>query len=189
MKFKRSSKGRGVLVELSPQEVQLPGDGEAGKPIAAFTIKKILVPVDFSECSNKALQYAIPIAKQFGAKITLMHALLYPFESAEMAMAEAAGIQAAREELNRLSQKIGDGITTRAILRVGKAPGEIVEAAKETGADLIVISTHGRSGLAHVLLGSTAERVVRHAPCPVLVVREKEHEFVTGDPDYFTPVI
>jgi len=181
MKFKPNAKSGGVSVEFSPSEVQLPGSDEAFKSMAAFALKRILVPVDFSECSNKALGYAIPFAKQFGAEVTLIHALSYPFEAAEVAAAEAEAMQAARRELNSLLTKIGGVIPSQGIIRMGNPADEIVETAREFGADLIVMSTHGRAGLAHMLLGSTTEHVVRHAPCPVLVVREKQHEFVVGD--------
>jgi nucleotide-binding universal stress UspA family protein len=83
-----------------------------------------------------------------------------------------------RKELEIVRLTIGDAARSTTLLRTGQPHTEIVEAARELGADLIVLSTHGHTGLTHALLGSTAEKVVRHAPCPVLVVREKEHEFV-----------
>jgi len=178
MKFKPSSKGGGVLVELSPKETQLPGNGKAGESIALFRLKKILVPMDFSDCSKKALQYALPLAKQFGSEIILVHVMPYAVQPPETILADTHSIDASGKVLNDLLREISSTVTARASLRVGSPHAEIVEAAKESEADLIVLSTHGHSGLAHMLLGSTAERVVRHAPCPVLVVREKEHEFI-----------
>ena len=181
MKFKPSSKGGGVLVELSPDEVQLPPEVSElpTQSLPVFNLRKILVPVDFSECSEKALQYAIPFAKQFGAEITLVHVIQYSVQAPEMILA-ADTTQAAKEGVDALVQKVGDAVMCRAVVRVGKPADEIVEAATQGGADLIILSTHGRSGLAHLLLGSTAEQVVRHAPCPVLVVREREHDFVSA---------
>jgi len=69
----------------------------------------------------------------------------------------------------------------KAVVREGEPYAQIVAAAKELGIDLIVLSTHGRTGLAHVFMDSTAEKVVRYAPCPVLIVRQQEHEFLTQD--------
>jgi universal stress protein A len=100
-----------------------------------------------------------------------------------------AALRVEQNELDSLLQKIGKIVTSRSVLRIGRAPDEIVAVARETGADLIVISTHGRSGLAHVLLGSTAEKVARQAPCPVLIVREKERDFITGNSEIPSPVI
>ena len=76
--------------------------------------------------------------------------------------------------------EIGDQAPTATEVRFGQPVGEITEAALELEIDLIIIATHGRTGLKHMLLGSVAENVVRHAPCPVLVVREREHEFITS---------
>jgi nucleotide-binding universal stress UspA family protein len=92
-----------------------------------------------------------------------------------MAMTEGDGAG-----LKELQVSIGDSVPSATLTRFGEAWAEIVAVAKEQGADLIVISTHGRTGFEHALLGSTTEKVVRHAPCPVLVVRQREHEFVAG---------
>ena len=86
--------------------------------------------------------------------------------------------EAAERELKVLCKSLPNDVSFEQVLRVGNAHLEIVKAAKELAADLIIVATHGRSGLAHVFLGSTAERVTRHAGCPVLVVRENEREFV-----------
>lgn len=185
MKFKPSPKNGGVVVELSPQESQLP----AGAPFADFHIKKILVPVDFSDCSKKALMYAVPFAKQFDATITVVHIAPYCVQPSEVVVAEAQLLEANLGALNNLVREISGSAQVEARIRVGNPASEIVELAAESQTDLIIISTHGKSGLLHVLMGSTAEKVVRHAPCPVLVVREKEHEFVSGAAGSFTPAI
>jgi nucleotide-binding universal stress UspA family protein len=182
MKFKPTNKNGGVIVELGPQEARLPDElsGPVPAPVPAFQLKKILVPVDFSECSTKALQYAIPLAKQFDAELTLLH-VVQPYPAVpEMYPVSAESGRDADKELEVLQRTTCDAVASQTCLRVGTPHLEIVRAAKELGADLIVISTHGHTGLAHVFLGSTAERVVRHAGCPVLVVREREHEFVAG---------
>jgi len=95
-----------------------------------------------------------------------------------MSTVDAELVQAAKSELHTLRRTVDDEVPSEAVLRVGNPHVEIIEAAEELGIDLIILSTHGRTGLAHVFLGSTAERVVRHAGCPVLIVREHEHEFV-----------
>lgn len=144
----------------------------------SFSLKKILVPVDFSNPSKKALQYALPLASQFGAEITLLYVLEpipYPndFLASYPLVADNSDLlKAARKELTELSEKLKAGSQpAQTLLRHGNPAHEICAAAKDLGIDLIVISTHGYTGLKHVLLGSTAEKVVRHAPCPVMTVR------------------
>jgi len=174
MKFKPTSKTGGVLVELGPEENQLPAS--AGQQ--PFKLKNILVPVDFSECSQKALQYAIPFAKQFGAELALLH-VVQPYPAVpEMANVDIESIQDAREKLAQTSATLDKAVRRKTLVRLGNPEREIVDGAKEYGSDLIIISTHGHTGLARVFLGSTTENVVRQAPCPVLVVREREREFV-----------
>ena len=180
MKFKPADKSGGVVVELGPKESQLPvvSPEQAPAPLPAFKLKKILVPVDFSDCSRKALRYAIPFARQFDARLILLH-VVQPYPRApQMSTVDAELIQPATDELQTLRRTVEKEVRSETVLRVGNPHVEIIEAAEELGIDLIILSTHGRTGLAHVFLGSTAERVVRHAGCPVLIVREHEHEFV-----------
>ena len=184
MKFKPTNKIGGVIVELGPQETQLPEEFSAptSAPPTPFKLKKIFVPVDFSECSKKALQYALPLARQFDAELTLLH-VVQPYPAVpEMYPVNVESGRDAEKDLKALRRMTCDAIPSQTLLRVGAPHLEIIQAAKEIGADLIVLSTHGHTGLAHVFLGSTAERVVRHAACPVLVVREREHDFVTNEP-------
>ncbi|MEP6686178.1 MAG: universal stress protein [Verrucomicrobiota bacterium] len=151
---------------------------------AVLRIRKILAPLDFSPPSNKAFKYALRLAKEFGAELTLIHIL----DAAPSAFADVAASPAcAEEELSRAehnlraltrSARVAGVIKARSTFRSGLAAHEIVEAARELDVDLIVIATHGYTGWKHFCIGSTAERVVRAAPCPVLVVREKEHDFV-----------
>lgn len=148
-------------------------------------LKKILVPVDFSDFSAKALKYAARFAEQFGATLVLVHVVepvRYP-ESVlippEMEEANRERLKLARASLAEfVKQQVPAGIATEALTRLGHPFSEIGTAAKECDVDLIVIATHGHTGLKHLFLGSTAERVVRLAPCPVLTVRAREHEFV-----------
>ncbi len=180
MKFKPTDKAGGVVVELGPRETQLP-PLTAEQTIGAlpmFKLKKILVPVDFSVCSKKALQYAIPFAKQFAAELILLHVIQpYP-PMPEMGPVDMDSIEDAKRELAEVRGSIHEAVQSSTVLRQGPPAVRIVEAAKELGCDLIILSIHGRSGLGRFLLGSTAEKVVRHAGCPVLVVREHEHEFI-----------
>lgn len=147
-----------------------------------LTLKNILVPIDFSATSLKALQYAVPFAKQFEAKITLLHVvdlLMYPQEFGYLLADESQAMDGTKKSLADLATRtIAPELLAQTIVRRGLAWDTVVAVARETQADLIITTTHGYSGLKHVLMGSTAERIVRHAPCPVLVVREKEHEFV-----------
>lgn len=149
-------------------------------------LDRILVPIDFSEHSKKALQYAIPFAEQFKASIDLLYVVeptVYPadfsFGQVGFPSVEDELRHRGSEELERLiASEIGTRVPARSMVRTGKAFNEIDQYAKEQSVDMIIIATHGHSGMEHVLFGSTAEKVVRYAPCPVLVVRIDEKEFV-----------
>jgi universal stress protein A len=155
---------------------------------ALTQIKKLLVPVDFSEPSQKAVKYAERFAEQFGASVTLVHVIepvWYPHDwdympLVNMQAARDAQTKQTRRQLLSLAEKTVDEIVPVTVaVRSGSPWNEIAALAKEEQSDLIIIGTHGRTGLGHMFIGSTAERVVRHAPCPVLVVREREHDFVS----------
>ncbi len=147
-------------------------------------LKTILVPIDFSEASFKALRYAVPFAEQFGATICLVHVIeggSFANDLPNVVLVKSEEEQmryASRELLNLAQREIEELVPVNPQVRVGKPFHEIVEVAKRLRADLVIIATHGHTGLKRALLGSTAELVVRHAPCPVLAVRETEHEFV-----------
>jgi universal stress protein A len=148
-----------------------------------FKLKKILVPIDFSDCSKTALQYAVPFARQFGAELIALHVIeRYPAVSdtptVDFHLFETTAAKAMERELVKLTEELGLDLVSRSISRIGVPHFTITSVAREVGADLIVLSTHGRTGLGHLFLGSTAEQVVRYAKCPVLVVRENEHEFI-----------
>jgi len=138
--------------------------------------------VDFSPGSEKALRYAVAIAMQFGAHITLLYVSqvqLCGNEFAYLPIEEFAIDEAAQKRLESIANRtIPADLLGGALVRTGVAFKEITETAAEINADLIVVNTHGYTGLKHVLIGSTAERVARHAPCPVLVLRERDREFV-----------
>jgi universal stress protein A len=147
-------------------------------------LKKILVPIDFSPPSKNAFKYAVRFAEEFGGELTLLYVLEPGSMTGGMAIPEATAfvesdIVAAGKNLRSLIVSLQNTKIERPRWKVrgGLPAHEIVEAAKEMDVDLIVIATHGYTGWKHFCIGSTAERVVRAAPCPVLVVREKEHEF------------
>lgn len=144
-------------------------------------IRRILVPLDFSAHAMNALRYATGFARQSNATLIFVHVtepVVYPSDFGYAPLPpnalEENFQRDARERLEAVAgEQIAAGLKAQVVMRVGKPYYEIAEAARELEADLIVITTHGYAGLTHVLLGSTAERVVRHAPCPVLVVREQ----------------
>lgn len=143
-------------------------------------IKKILVPIDFSDYSKKALQYSVKFAKQFEASISLVYVIEPAVYPADFSMGQIAVPAAdmdlherAKEELKNLAEsEIDANVNVDIILKTGKPFVEIIETATELDSDLIIIATHGHTGVEHLLFGSTAEKVVRKAPCPVLTLRE-----------------
>jgi len=146
----------------------------------AFDLKRIAVPVDFSDASTNAVKYARRIGQLTRADLILINvvepdAFLPPEALAPVCIEELkANPGESLRGLVSAAREAGIAGAT-SIIRSGLAAHEIVEAAKESDVDLIVIATHGYTGWKHFCIGSTAEQVVRAAPCPVLVVREKEH--------------
>ncbi|MEX1140446.1 MAG: universal stress protein [Bacteroidota bacterium] len=145
-------------------------------------LNRILVPIDFSDHSRKALQYAVPFAKKFNASIDLIYVVeptVYPadfsFGQVGFPAIEDELRKRGADELDELLQKdIAKQVPAKRAVRTGKAFYEILLYAKEERIDFIIIATHGHSGIEHALFGSTAEKVVRKASCPVLVVRTGE---------------
>jgi nucleotide-binding universal stress UspA family protein len=143
---------------------------------ATTQIKRILVPHDFSDTAQCAVSYALDFAEKFGARVTIVHAYEYPVLSFPEGPALTGDlvrqIQAAAEAalVGVVSRARRPGVEIESVLRQGTVWSEILAAAVEVKADLIVIGTHGRRGLSRALLGSVAEKVVRMAPCPVLTV-------------------
>lgn len=153
-----------------------------------IALKHILVPTDFSEPSHVALRYATALADRFGACIHLLHAIQSPFEqpwAAEIyAVSMADFEQVARRESDlemakMLSAADREKYCACLVTEVGPPFLTILNYAAREAIDLIVMGTHGRGAIAHLLIGSVAENVVRKASCPVLTVRHPEHEFVT----------
>ena len=156
-----------------------------------IVLKKIMVATDFSEPSNAALAYGRQLARTFGAGLTLFHA-------ADNMAARAAGgdgfaftdpvLQTEIEEMARnkagslISDEDRDQLRAEAVVVTAVSPAAaIADYARREQVDLIIVGTHGRGALAHLVMGSVAERVMRTAPCPVLTVRHPEHEFVLPD--------
>jgi nucleotide-binding universal stress UspA family protein len=144
--------------------------------------KKVLVPIDFSEPSDTALLYGRKLAKAFGAELHVLHVMENQFLRASFKSTAAIETGMANQVSERLS--LEDRTTLRAVsaVRISDDPSdEIIRYAEDEEIDLIVMGTHGRSGVARLLMGSVAEKVMRNARCAVLTVRQSEHEFVTPD--------
>ena len=162
-----------------------------------IALKHILVPTDFSETSEAAAKYGVALARAFNATLHLLHVEprrdlqimvereLVVEKSLTDPAARTSPQNAARELLGRiLTAHEEKELRAEYVLRASGLGGpyvEIVRYAKERTIDLIVMGTHGRGFVAHMLMGSVAEKVVRKAPCPVLTVRHPEHEFVIPD--------
>jgi nucleotide-binding universal stress UspA family protein len=161
------------LTEGAPRYISRRKVGEA----AMFN--KILVPIDFSEYTDEILEYAAEIAKKFGSSLHLIHVIptmdyFTPYESfIAVENVEAAQKTIEAEVKKQLKETAGriTGIDVTGAVRTGAAFIEITEYAESEGIDLIVMGTHGRGGIEHLLLGSVAGRVIRRAPCPVLTIR------------------
>jgi nucleotide-binding universal stress UspA family protein len=156
-------------------------------------IKKILCPTDFSENAEFALKYALAIAAMTKAAVELLRVvepIAYPqayepfdtqFNAAELAMEIEAAMKKELDE--RVASLKQEHPNASGRLATGNPFLEIIQAAQDMDADLIVMGTHGRTGLAHVFMGSVAEKVVRKSPCPVLTVKHPEHKFVMPGTD------
>ena len=151
-----------------------------------INLKRLLVPTDFSDSARHALTYGISFAREYKAELLLLHVVenltvgyasdLFPVPMAEV-FDEISGF--ARTELAKLAAQAREKeIAVRELVVQGKPSAEIIRVAKEETADMIVLGTHGKGMLDKALFGSTAERVIRRAPCPVLTVGLLEHEFV-----------
>jgi len=156
-----------------------------GAGIPSFNLKRIVVTTDFSEASKKALPYAIAFARKFEASLVLLYVVPahLPAELSHIGIVldEKRLMDEARERMPRFRQaELDPHLHVDTLVVSGGPAHEICRTAEAQAADLIVMATHGHTGLKHFLVGSVTENVVRHAPCPVLVVREREHEFVKG---------
>ena len=150
--------------------------GKKEKPIAAP--KRILVPTDFSKPAEQALQAAVSLARQYGARMNLLYVVPIHYAGGDYDLMDYATLAAeqkaaGRKQLVALRRKlVAQGLSASIDVRYGRPAIEINTAAGKTNADLIVIATHGRTGWHRAMLGSTTEETVRHAACPVLIVRK-----------------
>jgi len=153
-----------------------------GHTQAEAKVDKILVPVDFSDCSIKGVDYAKALARRFGSKVVLVNSVAIQYwitndeyTRYDLPLLTQQSEEVAREKMRELVQKLkGEGLEVTSSIEIGHAGQQICARAEDEGVDIIVTSTHGRTGMRHILLGSTAEYVVRHAPCPVLVAPTRE---------------
>ena len=142
----------------------------------ALRLREILVPIDFSEHAKAALSYAMLLASRFDARITLLHVIEPPYAESDLlfpaAVAPDQGTLVAEHALAGVCKQehFKPSLIGGRLVAHGIAHQVITQTAGNRKSDLVVIGTHGRTGIARVVLGSTAEAVVRHAPCPVLVV-------------------
>jgi nucleotide-binding universal stress UspA family protein len=140
-------------------------------------LKNILVATDFGPAADAALAYGRSLATQFDATLSVIHVAENYFlrpSAIDPAVLKAAAARHLEERLTAADRVM---LNAHAVLELSDRPANTITAyANRNGIDLIVMGTHGRTGLAHVLMGSVAEQVVRTAPCPVLTVRQPEHE-------------
>jgi nucleotide-binding universal stress UspA family protein len=149
-----------------------------------ISLKKILCPIDHSDCSKEALKYAVSFAMKDEAKLYLLHIIdIRSFNDSLVAMSQQIPDEETLEQLRMklldcIPEDIRDDMDVEATVIQGIPFAEIISTAKEKEIDMIVIGSHGRTGISHMMLGSVPEKVVRKAPCPVLTVRQPGHEFV-----------
>ena len=152
-----------------------------------ITLTTVLVPVDFSETSDVALRYGKALAQAFGASLHLLHVVQEPYSQPWAVEAYGFSLATLQEDWikdakTRLDQAVTDddraALTAKTTTLLGHPVTEILRYAADEKIDLIVMGTHGRGPLGHMIMGSVAERVVRRSPCPVLTVRHPEREFV-----------
>lgn len=148
-----------------------------------IAIKKLLFPTDFSTFAEYALGYAVAMAQEFNATLYMLYVeeiLPYIPGDPERKFPDPSIVeQRAKDQMqSSIEKQSATTVQVKRFVARGIPADEIVEFAKSEGVDLIVMATHGRTGLKHMLLGSTTEKVVRKASCPVLSIRHPEHEFV-----------
>jgi universal stress protein A len=159
-------------------------------PSAGFPleVRRILAPTDLSSESRKSLNYAVNLARHFGAKLTVCH-VMEDAPAVDYALGtyredRAAWLAERAEKLQNLADSVAaQHPPTEPYFCTGDLVEEIVKVARLTQADLIVISTHAHPWFVRLFSGSDAERILRQSPCPVLIVRQEEHQFVRNESD------
>lgn len=175
MKKRKNVKAAPARRKPAERPLPRPAPGPAGESL----IRCILVPVDFSAHSKNALRYAVPLAARFGASLRLVYVVeptIYPadlgFGQVVLPEVEEELVAKGKTELQALiDREIGGVVKASATVRTGKPHQEILREAEDQGVDIIVIATHGHTGVEHILFGSTASRIVRLADCPVMTIR------------------
>ena len=149
-----------------------------------ISLKKILCPIDHSDCSKEALKYAVSFAMKDGAKLYLLHIIdIRSFNESLNEMPtqipDNETLQQLRIKLlNCIPEEMRDDMDVEAIVIQGIPFAEIISTSREKEIDMIVMGSHGRTGISHIMLGSVSEKVARKAPCPVLITRQPNHKFV-----------
>jgi universal stress protein A len=162
--------------------------GSMGKKLQEFSVeqirfKRILVPIDFSDYSKHALNYAISVATTFASELFLVYVVepaVYPadlgFGQVTLPNIEQELAERGKSELEELVRtRVGATLRCTTVVRIGKPFQEIIQAARQEKVDLIVIATHGHTGVEHLIFGGTTEKVVKKAPCPVMIVRPTDY--------------
>ncbi len=148
-----------------------------------INIKNILCPVDHSDCSKEALKYAVSFAIKDNSKLYLLHVIdIRTFDESINAMTpqipdDETLAQLKTKLLDCIPEEIRDDMDVEALVVQGIPFVEIISTAKKNDVDMIVLGSHGRTGITHMMMGSVSEKVVRKAPCPVLTVRKSDHKF------------
>lgn len=177
----RTSPSRRAVRETRPA-----GSGLRPAPGAEMELRRVLVPVDFSDCSHKAFRYGVLLARRFNAEITLLHVFVPDPAPLPPQTGIPEGTRLTVEYQKKSAERFAEWraeivppLRLKTVLcEAASVHEEIVTTAREMKTDLVIVGNRGRTGLSRMLLGSTAEQVVRHAPCPVLVIRAREHDFV-----------
>jgi nucleotide-binding universal stress UspA family protein len=176
---------------MTKESVQLSKSKQNTNPIASIrhpiVLKRVLAPTDLSPDGKKAVEYAIALSEHFNSEVTILH--VYPAPSFNDYPRPVDGYSVA-DILRQNAQNALDSFRSEirqeypridTLLRCGRPEEEIVGAAKDLEVDLIVLSTHNYQWFSHLMHGSDAEGVLRHAPCPILVVRKEEHDFIDAN--------
>jgi nucleotide-binding universal stress UspA family protein len=178
-------KKRSLKRKLPPKQTAAKQKRQAAQTAARIILNHILVPIDFSDNSKKALRYALPLAEKFNAGITVIYVVepaVFPsdFGFGQMSFpdVEKEMYEKAEAELRQIVADLNTKVKVKPVIKSGIPFVEVTTFASDEQADLIIIATHGRTGVEHILFGSTAEKIIRKAPCPVLVVRAEEHDFI-----------
>ncbi len=148
-----------------------------------INLKRILCPIDHSECSKEALKYAVSFAMKDNAKLYLLHVVdIRTFNESIDAMSKQIPDEETLKQLkikllDCIPEEIRDDMNVEALVIQGIPFAEIISTARSNNIDMIVLGSHGRTGIVHMMMGSVSEKVVRKAPCSVLTVKKSDHEF------------